>query len=700
MTQINYIANSQYAKEASNYIKILNDLRRIGAQLAVNLPTIVFCGNQSAGKSSLLEAISGVKLPRSDGTCTRCVMELRLSEVPKIWSCQVSLRKEYDEHETRLSNPIETKFGSPIDDPDKVELMARRAQKALLNPMKQSDEYIDWDFKDQTYEDDSQLNGLKFTKNVVCMEIKGPNVPNLSLIDLPGIIRHTEKAEDRRFIPLTEELVKEYIKNEKSIIIATISCKDEIDNQAIVTLAKEADPLGVRTLGVLTKPDMIEEGTHNSWLKIMRGEANPLELGYYVVKNPTKVQRIDNIRFEDARLAEIEFFEKEDPWSSFHLQERIGVKNLQNKLSELLIKAIKRGLPGIRKEVEEKLDEACKDLEKLPLQLSDNPRIDLFRLIKNCTTIIKEKTTCSNNQIELWKSLNDQFALFKVEFYALRPIFSINSSNNYIGKNSSGVIDILEDFIEGSPINKSDISTDQLQQLTETQVTEIIKNSHGRLLPGFVPYSAAQTIIQGHQKQWQKPAINCLNAVYEIMIKVVNETIESTFSRFPGLVGRMGYKAQALLEECKKQTTDHISFTYKMEQTTYPFTLDKQMMTNLKTEYLKSLHEAVKIEFRKPTETLEVVAIVLAYLKIAIKRYVDVVSMTIIHTFIDEFSDHIEEKLMEIFIHDKDGSIDELIKEDDGIKYQRERLLGREKLLREVLDKLINFGVHYKSNSL
>ncbi|CAG8463440.1 14419_t:CDS:2 [Racocetra fulgida] len=472
MTQVYNISSSQYAKEASNYIKILNELRRIGAQFA---------------------------LPRSDGTCTRCVMELRLSEVPKTWSCQVSLRKEYDEHEKRLSNPIETKFGSPIDDPDKVELMARRAQKALLNPMKESDEYIDWDFKDQTYEDDSQLNGLKFTKNVVCMEIKGPNVPNLSLIDLPGIIH----------------------------------------NQAIVTLAKEADPLGIRTLGVLTKPDMIEEGTHDTWLKIMRGEANPLELGYYVVKNPTKVQRMDNIGFEEARLAESEFFEKEDPWNDFHLQERIGVKNLQNKLSELLIKAIKRSLPDIRKDVEEKLDE---DLEKLPMQLSDNPKIDLFRLIKNCSTIIKDKTTCSNNQIELWKSLNNQFVQFKVEFYAFRPIFSIDYSNNYInniGERPSGIIDILKDFIEDCPTDKSNISMDQVQQLTEAQVTEIIRNARGRLLPGFIPHSAVQTVIQAHQNQWKKPAINCLNAVYEIMIKVVNETIENIFSRFPGLVGRM-----------------------------------------------------------------------------------------------------------------------------------------------------------------
>ncbi|CAG8737563.1 3439_t:CDS:2, partial [Acaulospora morrowiae] len=186
MVQVSTIAESLYAKKASKYIEILNQLRRIGAHFTVNLPTIVFCGNQSAGKSSLLEAISGVPLPRSDGTCTRCVMELRLIESKEPWQCQIFLRHEYDKDENPLPCTTEVKFGNMIYSPDGVELMARKAQKALLNPLNDSNQYVDWDF---SYENEADPNSLKFTKNVVCLEIKGNNVPNLSLIDLPGIIR-------------------------------------------------------------------------------------------------------------------------------------------------------------------------------------------------------------------------------------------------------------------------------------------------------------------------------------------------------------------------------------------------------------------------------------------------------------------------------------------------------------------------------
>jgi len=84
-----------------------------------------------------------------------------------------------------------------------------------------------------------------------------------------------------------------------------------------------------------------------------------------------------------------------------------------------------------------------------------------------------------------------------------------------------------------------------------------------------------------------------------------------------------------------------------MEGSNFPFTLDEGSMMILKTEYLKKLHEAVVCEGREPSDTLEVIASVMAYFKFAFRRYADIVSMTIIHAFVDDFSKQIEEKLIE-----------------------------------------------------
>ncbi|CAG8449196.1 7137_t:CDS:2 [Gigaspora rosea] len=591
--------------------------------------------------------------------------------------------------------------------------MTRRAQKALLNPADNNDGYLDWDFGNQTYDEDSRTNALKFTKNVVCIEIKGPDVPNLSLIDLPGIIQHVDRAEDRRFIGLIEELVKDYIRNDKSIIIATITCKDEIENQPIVTYAKEADQGGIRTLGVLTKPDQIEEDTYDIWLKILRGEAYKLDLGYYVVKNPSKRQLNEGISFEEAREDENRFFENEEPWNRFHMQERIGIKNLQNKLSKLLIKAIKRELPNILKSVNEQLDEIRQRLSLLPKPiLLDNPKMELVRMVQTCFTNIK-------SDIKLWNELNKQFEQFRDEFYNLRPIFVVGCIvDDATKKSSPAKFDLLKEKGEyptpdhgnvpnvpnssrSNTRSNNNVGTDQLEEVKGSDITEIMRTARGILLPGFIPYPAVAMIIQNRKKKWNRPSTDCLNAVHRIMIELVDNTLENTFLRFPKLVMLMKNKGRAWLDECRDQTANQINLTYQMELNTYPYTLDDKLMIDLKMEFLEALREAAKHEIttKTPSDTLNVVASVMAYLKIAIKRYVDVIPLTIIHMYINGFSERIKEKLMEAFANNNDESINDLAEEDENIKNQRDDLINREKYLKEVLSKLENFGVvEYSEN--
>ncbi|RIA95863.1 P-loop containing nucleoside triphosphate hydrolase protein [Glomus cerebriforme] len=680
------IGESSYAKNAVKYIEILNKLRSIGAQSAVDLPTVVFCGNQSAGKSSLLEAISGIQLPRSDGTCTRCVMEIRLIQSSSDWSCQVSLRKEYDAHEKKLIRPEESKFGDIINDPDNVEIVARRAQKALLNPYSSPEDYFNHDFENINYVDDAVDNELKFTKNVVCLEIKGPKVPNLSLIDLPGIIRHVENVEDERFIKLIEELVEDYISKEQSIVVATISCKDEIDNQAIVTLAKKADKQGLRTLGVLTKPDTIEEGTHDNWIKIVRGDAHSLALGYYVVRNPKPKELKDGITFDKARKNEMRFFEEEEPWRSFHLRDRLGVNHLQKKLSDLLIHAIKRTLPSIRKEIEDKLENIHDELKQIPEQLGENPRIELFRMTKKCADSIREEVTCSNDQTDLWQEINKGLKNFKYNLCSTRPIFEIGGQR----------FDILQEFIKST--NEFDDKDDELLIISETYVADIVNKARGRLLPGFTPYSAVVSLIKMLQKKWKTPALDCLHEINEIMAQHVNDSTDNIFSRFPSLIGRMKFNAMTFLEECKQNTEKYIDFINEVEGGDFPFTLDEGSMIVLKNEYFNKFHEASTPHMddnQKPLDTLEIMASAMAYFKLAFKRYADIVSMTIIHAFIDNFSKVIEEKFLEAcdpMEGEEDFELDELIKEDENISGRRNSLLETEKHLRSMLASLIRFG--------
>jgi GTPase SAR1 family protein len=181
------LSTSKYAFSRQKLNEIVKALRDCGTEEIIKLPKIVVIGNQSAGKSSLIEAISRIKVPRASGTCTRCPMEVILTSAKqKGWHCKVSLRIDYPEvtgQQLGIFNFDET--GSP----DKVSLILRRAQLAILNPKTAFSQFFDLN-EDQCAGHQRDVN---FSKNTVVLEIMGANV-DVTFIDLPGIISNTEKV--------------------------------------------------------------------------------------------------------------------------------------------------------------------------------------------------------------------------------------------------------------------------------------------------------------------------------------------------------------------------------------------------------------------------------------------------------------------------------------------------------------------------
>ncbi|CAG8734418.1 11273_t:CDS:2, partial [Acaulospora morrowiae] len=405
---------------------------------------------------------------------------------------------------------------------------------------------------------------------------------------------------------------------------------------------------------------------------------------YYVIKNPNKKRLMENITFEEAREEEITFFESESPWrDNYEFNERIGVKKLQLKLSDLLIKAIVHELPIINKEIQRKLEETLKELDKIPEPLGRNPRVELFYLIEECGTKINKGL---DDNAELWCSINTEFIKFKKGLCSSRPIF-------VVGKNSrreTAKFDVLEKFTN----DPNDPTIEEGIEIAEDQITDQINKLRGRSLPGITPYSAVIKLIESSQGKWKHPSLDCLDRVYYIMTNLVEKIVDETFSRFPNSHAQVKLYTNKWLDDCKEKTVKHIDFMFELElDNNHPFTLDSSEMMSKKVKYLNELHQAVKNEMRQPTETLEVIAFVMAYFSIAFKRYADNISKIIIHSFIYGFTKHIKEKLMELFISgDNNYDIEELVREDYNIKNRREELKIKEKHMKEVLESLIRFG--------
>ncbi|KAL4247786.1 hypothetical protein AB1N83_014132, partial [Pleurotus pulmonarius] len=236
------LANVRLNQSRRRLLDLLNKLFNTGVQADVDIPQIAVIGAQSAGKSSLIESISGITLPRAAGTCTRCPTECKLSSSATTWSCVVTLRFTTDVNGQTLGQPRTIIFGPAITDKSDVEERIRRAQRAILNPSTSYQTFLNGD------DEDLPKSELTFSTNCVTLQISGPDVADLSFCDLPGLIASVGAGGNSNDIQLVESLVTSYISKPSCVILLTVACETDFENQGAHQLAKKHDPHGKRTI--------------------------------------------------------------------------------------------------------------------------------------------------------------------------------------------------------------------------------------------------------------------------------------------------------------------------------------------------------------------------------------------------------------------------------------------------------------------
>ncbi|KAK2760304.1 hypothetical protein FQN54_002372 [Arachnomyces sp. PD_36] len=323
-------------------LDVVDDLRSQGlSHFDIPLPQIVVCGDQSSGKSSVLEALSQVKFPTKDGLCTRFATEviLRKKETEAISvSIDPGNSRSPEEHDKlRGFRPT----ASNLEDfPSLVEM----AQKAMDSSERSSDA--------STFSDDR-----------LRVEISGPTLPQLTIVDLPGLIHSKTKEQTEADVQLVQHLVRGYMKNRRSIILAVVTAKNDISNQIVLKMANETDVDGSRTLGVITKPDTLHAGSDSErrFVDLAKNEDVSFRLGWHVLKNrdydtkdTTSAQRDESER---------EFFNT-GIWRNLP-RDTVGIGALRKRLSKELLKHISKELPSLIQDIENEKKECQQRLTHL-----------------------------------------------------------------------------------------------------------------------------------------------------------------------------------------------------------------------------------------------------------------------------------------------------------------------------------------------
>ncbi|VDB92372.1 unnamed protein product [Peniophora sp. CBMAI 1063] len=417
------IANSRYADDRKNLLKLVQKLTAAGAHEFLAVPRVVVIGNQSAGKSSVVEAISGITVPRDAGTCTRCPMECRMASYRGQWSCQISIRMQYDERTNKkLDKPDEQYFGDQITNKGEVELALRRAQFAVLNPEVDYKRVLSMSHAQLKAGVPGALKSLDFSRNVVCIDIRGPDLTDLAFIDLPGLI---QVHDNPTLVTLVEGLVVDNIKDDNSLILVTIPMTDDLENQKALTLARQADIHGTRTIGVLTKADALPPGSRarENWLEVIEGRKKELLHGYYCTRQPDDAEREQGVDHPTARANEISFFQTTEPWSGSTHKSHFGIQNLVRKIGPLLQRVIKDSLPRLQAETKKLLEECDTSLADLPPAIDKDVVALMLELVAQLSSDVTELVKGSQGNEELIQLCRQSYQQFKVTIRATAPTF-------------------------------------------------------------------------------------------------------------------------------------------------------------------------------------------------------------------------------------------------------------------------------------
>ncbi len=207
------------------------------------------------------------------------------------------------------------------------------------------------------------LGSRAFSEDILRVEVSGPAQPQLTVVDLPGLIHSENKKQSAPDVRLVHKLVESYMKSERSIILAVVSAMNEFANQIVLTKAREVDRDGERTIGIITKPDTLRTGTtlERDFLALARNEDIKFERGWHVVRNLDLGAGEEETKDRDSE--ESLFFEKSNfkslPPSS------VGIASLRHRLSQVLFRQVQSELPKLVEDIRSGIAKTRDVLDKL-----------------------------------------------------------------------------------------------------------------------------------------------------------------------------------------------------------------------------------------------------------------------------------------------------------------------------------------------
>ncbi|XP_057185031.1 dynamin-1a isoform X3 [Triplophysa rosa] len=460
----------------------------IGQNANLDLPQIAVVGGQSAGKSSVLENFVGKDfLPRGSGIVTRRPLVLQLINCPTEYAeflhCKGKKFTDFDEVRQEIEAETDRATG----------------QNKGISPVP------------------------------INLRVCSPNVLNLTLVDLPGMTKVPVGDQPADIEQQIKDMLMQFVTRDNCLLLAVTPANSDLANSDALKIAKEVDPQGLRTIGVITKLDLMDEGTDAR--DILENKLLPLRRGYIGVVNRSQKDIDGKKDIHAAMAAERKFFLSHPGYR--HLADRMGTPYLQKTLNQQLTNHIRDTLPGLRAKLQSQLLSIEKEVEEYKNFRPDDPS----RKTKALLQMVQQFSVDFDKRIE---GSGDQ-----IDTYEL-----------------SGGARINRIFHERFPFELVKMEFDEKELRKE--ISYAIKNIHGIRTGLFTPDLAFEAIVKKQMQKLNGPCLKCIDMVVSELTSTIHKCSEK-LAQYPMLREEMERIVTQHIRDRDSRTKDQVLLLIEIE---------------------------------------------------------------------------------------------------------------------------------------
>ncbi|KAK7751822.1 hypothetical protein SLS62_006308 [Diatrype stigma] len=559
--------NGLCSKDQLELLDCIDRLRLQGIDHLISLPQIIVCGDQSSGKSSVLEAISGVPFPVKGNLCTRFPTELVLRRAAEK-GVRISIVPHNSINDSKESGLAE--FQEELDGFEGFPTLIEKAQVAM----------------------GISTQGKGFSKDLL-------------------------RKQSSLDVQLVQSVVKDYMKQPRSIILAVVSAKNDFANQVVLKFARSIDRNGTRTMSIITKPDTLSPGSESekSFLSLARNEEVNFDLGWHVLKNMDTEKGSTLLHQRNAE--EARFF-KDNVWRDLP-SSMLGILELRTRLSDVLLRQIATELPSLISEIDTEFTSCQKQLESFGVarSTSDEQRKCLLQISQDFQALVKAAVNgvYTDAFFENAESTKGQQQRIRAVVQNLNEEFADDLTNN-------GHLRTFTTFNEPPAISKDTTNSPVVVSRDEflDHIKLLIHRTRSRELPGNFNSMVVADLFLEQSGPWESIVGQHIVRVWEaaqVFLGLVVRHVAENAVQDSVVCEVLDPAMNALLESVKSKTSQLLG----PHQHIHPITYNR--------DYAGAIHCDMGYIERK-TRYTKVIQDFFAVSSIAVKRFIDDVAIQVI----------------------------------------------------------------------